>query len=90
LNGLMRVAADDRVETRGLWLEVEIVEIVEHVNMEASGLDNRRERKLLGPMLRVHITAHGKHWRDGLELREYFGRADVSRVNNKLYTAQGA
>src|ERR1700731_1008863 len=44
LNSLMGVAADDGVERGGLRLEVQILEIVKHIKMKSSGLDNCGER----------------------------------------------
>ena len=89
LIGLMGMATDNRVKTSSLRLEVEILKIVEHVEMEAGGLDNGSKRELLRPRLGVHIAAHGKHGCDEFELRENFRSAHVSRMNEKLHTAQG-
>ena len=89
-NGLMSVPAYDRVESGGLRFEVEVLEVVKHIKTKASGLDDGGKRQFLRPGLRVHIAAYGKHGRDEFELRENFGSAHVSRVDDELHTEQGA
>src|SRR5579864_846831 len=89
LLNLMGVAADDCVEAGGLRIEIEILEVVEHIETEARSLDNCGQRKFPRPGLRVHIAPHGENRRDKLELRENFGCAHVSRVNDELHTKQG-
>lgn len=86
----MGVAAYDGVETGGLRLEVEILEIVKHIKMEPSGLDNCGEGQFLRPGLRVHITAHGKYGSNAFELCQNFGRAHVSGMNYELHPEQSA
>jgi len=89
LLGLMGVAADDRVEPGCLWIEVEIVEIVEHIQIEAGNFDNRGKRQLLRPRLCVHVAAYGKHGSDIFQLREYFRCTHVSCVNDQLDSGEG-
>ena len=90
LLGLMRVAADDRVEAGGLRFKVKILQLVEHIQMETGDFDNCGWRKFLRPGLRVHVAADGKHRRDKFELRENFRRAHISRVNDELDAVQCA
>src|SRR5260370_9304133 len=90
LLGLMGVAADDRVESGSLWIDVEIVEIVEHIEIETGNFDNRGKRQLLRPRLCVHVAAHGKHGSDSFQLGEYFRCTHVSRVNDQLDSGEGA
>ena len=88
LNGLMGVAANDCVETRPLRFQVEVVEIMKHIEAEAGGFNHGRARKLL--RLRVHVAPHGKDGCDKFQLRENLGSAHVSRMNNEVDTEQRA
>ncbi len=86
---LVGVAADYRIESRSLGFQVEIAEIVEHIEMESQGFDDSGHREFLGPGLSVHIPAHGKHGSNAFELGEDFGRPDISSVNDELHPGQG-
>jgi hypothetical protein len=87
---LMCVAANDGVEAGSLRFEIKIVEIMEQIEMEARNLYNRGQRQFLRPRLGVHVAAHSKNRRDGLESRENFRSADVSRMNDEIGTIQSA
>ena len=90
LGGLVRVAANDGIEPRRLGVKVELLEIVEQIKTAAGGFNNRGKRKLLCPGLRIHIPPNGKDRCNEFELRENFGRANVSGVNDQLHTKQSA
>jgi hypothetical protein len=89
LLGLMRVAADDRVESRCSWVEIDVPKIMEHIKTVTGAFDNRGEGKFPCPGLCVDIAAHSEHRGDEFELCENFRSAHVSRMKDELHTDQG-
>ena len=76
------MAEDHNLEAGRCRLQVEFREIVQHVDGNASELDDFSFRQLVGPGSLVDIAANGRHWRDGGKFFHNLGRADVSGVKD--------
>jgi hypothetical protein len=80
--GFVGVAVDDDLETGGLRVEVELFEIVEHVDGGACELQGLSERQGFCPGLGVDIAADGVERGDSTELIEDSWIADVAGVED--------
>jgi hypothetical protein len=76
------VPADDGAETGGGGVQVQLVEIVEHVKIMRSDLDGSRLREAFGPLPLVGIASHGGQRRNLLKRSQDIRLSDVSRVDN--------
>ena len=72
------------LESRGFRLQIELRQVVQHINGKAADLDNFRLWQLARPCILVDVAANGGNWRDGCECGKDIGRADISRVNDVL------
>ncbi len=84
--GLVSVASDDDRDFGQLWVDIDIVQIVQDVNKGVSCLHSFAERQCAGPVAAVGVAAHGENWCDGLELVEDGGVTDVASVDDGLGT----
>ena len=66
------VAGDHNLESGGFRLQIELREIVQHVDGNAADLDDFGLRQVCAPTRLVDIAADGGHGRDGCELLENF------------------
>ena len=82
------VAGDDYVESGCVRLQIELREIVQHVDGNATYLDDFGHRQLAGPCGLIDIATDGGYRRDGCEFVKNLWRTNVSRVNDMLRTAQ--
>jgi len=82
------MAGDDYAESRCLGLQIELREIVQHIDGNARDLDDFLRREFAGPWGLIDIAADGGYRRDGCEFVKNLRRADVSRMNDVLRTAQ--
>ncbi len=82
------MAGDHRVESGCVGFQIELRQIVQHVDGNAAALDDVGRWQLAGPCGRIDIAADGGYGRDRRELLENLRRANVSRVNDVLRTAQ--
>lgn len=60
----VRVASDDAVKLRRGRVEIELTQIVQDVEEDATDLNNLRSRERDGPWAFVDVAAHGDHGRD--------------------------
>lgn len=88
LPGDMAMARDHDLDSGCLWFQIELREIVQHEDGNAGDLDEFGFGQFAGPRRLVDIAADGGNGRDGRELIEDFGSANVSGVNDALRSAQ--
>ena len=86
--GLMAVTVDDHAESGGFRLQVELREIMKHVNRNASGFDNFGHGQPLRPGLGVDIAADRGNGRDFRQRLQNFRSTNVAGVENALRSAQ--
>jgi hypothetical protein len=90
LLGLVRVAGNYRAEASGLGLQVEVAQVVKHVEGYVSAFDDDGGRKFSGPWSGVDVAAHGEDRSNGTEADENFGCANVACVENQVDAEQSA
>lgn len=84
----MAVSIDHSRESGGLGLQIELGDIVQHVNGKAAEFDDFRLRQLARPGACVDVPADGRNRRNLLQLLKNFGITHISGVNNVLGFAQ--
>ena len=77
-------------ESRDLRLQIEFRKIVQHEDGNAAEFNDFRLRQSARPGIPVDIAADCTHRRNGCEVLENLGRADISRVNDVLRALQGS
>jgi len=82
------VAGNDGIEAGGLGFEVQIAQIMKHVESCVAKFDDHRGREFVCPWSGVHIAAHGENRGNGAEAGEDPRFADVASVENKVNAAQ--
>ena len=82
------MAGDHDFESRHLRLQIEFRQIVQHEDGNDAEFDNFRLRQLARPGIPVYVAADRAHRRNGCEVLENLGRADISRVNDVLRALQ--
>jgi len=80
----MAVAGDYGFEPGRCRLQIEFREIVQHVDGNASELDDFSFRQLAGPGGFVDIAANGGQWPNGRQFFQNLRSADVSRVKDAV------
>ena len=80
--GLVRVAADDDVESGDFRIEVKLFKVVQDIDRDILKFDGCGERKGRRPRFGVHVAANGEDGCDGFELVEDGRVADVACVND--------
>src|ERR1700719_4248428 len=90
----MRVAADDDVESRGAWVEIEPVEVVQNVDGYFACFDDGGFREGQRPGGRffslVDVAADRGEGRERVQRVENLGFANVARMNEQIGTLQSA
>src|SRR5205807_1788905 len=84
----VRVAGDDDVKLCCRGVEIELTQIVEHVEDDATDLDNLRRRKRDRPGAIVVVAAYGNHRCDLPQRVQHLGAADVAGVDDQLRARQ--
>jgi len=85
----MTVAGDHHLESSGFGFQIELSEIVEDVDRDASDFENFRLGELARPRIFVDVAANSSDRRDGRERLQDSRIADVSGMNDVLGTSQG-
>jgi len=83
------MAGNYNAEAGSLRLQIELRQIVQHVDRNSADLDHLGLRQLTGPRPRVDISADGGEGREVRQFRQNLRCANVSRVNNVCGAAQG-
>src|ERR1039458_4738344 len=87
--GHVRVAEEHGGELSGGGVQVERVEVVEHVDVAAAEEENLRLRKLAARAVAVHIAADGGDRSDLAQILENGRLAHVAQVQNALDAGEG-
>jgi hypothetical protein len=82
------VAADYNRESRSFGLEIQLSQIVQHIDANATQLKHSSFRQFARPRSFVDIAANGGDGSNRGKLFEDFGRADISRMNDVFAPAQ--
>ena len=80
----MGVAADDCRKPGSLWVEVNVVDIVNHVQVYSCQFNNLNLAVMPGPRLMVNVAANGGDRGNFLESRNNVLGPDVSGVDDVL------
>src|SRR5271169_1835026 len=87
---LMTVAIDHNAESSCLRLQIELAEIMQHVDGQACDIDHFRFRQREPPGPGVDVAAHRSYGRDLCEFVEDFGGTDVAGVEDAVGSTQGS
>ena len=80
----MSVAADDGRETGGRGIEIQLRQIVQHVDGNPVYFEHFSLGQPLRPHAFVYVAANRSDWSDGTKLIEDLGRANISGVNDAI------
>ena len=81
------VAGDDSGESGGCGIQVELFQIMQHVQRESAGFNYFCQRKSLAPGTGIDISANRLHECNATEFFEDFRRAHVSSVEDEIGAA---
>ena len=87
--GLMGVTRDHDVPPFGLWIGMQGVAVVDHVDPEAKSREGGRFRKSVGPVAAVDIAADRRDRGDACQLIEMLGFADIAGMQDVLNAREG-
>ncbi len=79
---LVRMSADDDVESRRDGIKIEGVNVVENVNCCGVCFDDFGFGQSQRPWLRIYISPHSKNWPESLQHFKNFRIAHIARMNN--------
>lgn len=82
------VAGNHNCKSGGFRFEVELSQIVKHVNQNAVDVDDFGLMQLERPFSFIDISADGGHGRDAGQLLENFWRSDVAGMNDSLHSME--
>ncbi len=82
------VAADHDPESSSFWFEIQLRQIVKHINGYAAHFENVRLWKRQSPCSLVDIAAHRSERRDIGQFFEDLWNADIPGMNDVLGSAQ--
>ncbi len=82
------MAADYNRESRSFGLEVQLCQIVQHVDGNAAELEHRRLRQLARPRTFVDVAPHGSHRGNRGKLFEDLRSTDIAGMNDVFRPAQ--
>ena len=84
----MAVSEDYNIKSRLFGLQIQFVQVVEHIDRNSADFKHIRRRDLLGPRFPIHIAADRCY---GRNLRQRFQDqriADVASMNDVIRTTQ--
>jgi hypothetical protein len=84
----MAVAVDHHAESGGFRLQVELAEVMHHIDRHAAGFDDFGFRQTARPRGGVDVTADCGYGGNPRERFEDFGRADIAGVEDTVGPAQ--
>jgi hypothetical protein len=87
--GLVGVAVDDRAHLGGLRIQVEVSQVMEHVDQMAVELEGFCGGKKCAVAVGVDVAADGGDWGDGAEGFENARVTDVAGVENVIDARYG-
>jgi hypothetical protein len=82
------MTGDDDLKSRRLGLEIELRQVVQQVDGNATEFNRLSLRQFSRPCFAVDIAANGSNRRNGPEFSQNFRIADVSRMNNVIGAAK--
>lgn len=82
------MSAHDHLESRRGRIEIQRVNIVQHVDQRVSGFRNGRLRKRIRPGIVVRVSPHGHYGRQFLQRIDNFRAADVACMQNQFHPLQ--
>ena len=87
--GNVTVAAYHNRKSCGPWIEVQLRQIVQHINTNVAEFEHRRFRQLSSPSALVDIATYCDKWSHCRKLRKNFRAADVAGMNDMFRSQQG-
>jgi len=84
----MAVAEDHCLESGGFGLEVELGQVVQHIDRDADDDEGFALRQFVRPHAFINVAAHGRDRRDRPQPVQDVGCAHVSGMNNVLHSTQ--
>ena len=84
----MSVAADYGREPGGPGIEIQLRQIVQHIDGNPAYFEHFSLGQLLRPHAFVYVAANRSDWSDGAKLIEDLGRANISCMNDVIGSAQ--
>jgi hypothetical protein len=93
LPGYVAMTGDDDFESGGFRVQVELRQIVQHVDGNAGKLNDCGLRQAASPVVFINVAAidvaaDGGYWGDGRECFENFRRPNVTSMNDVFRPAQ--
>jgi len=85
----MAVTVHDYAESRAFRLQIELPQIMQHIDRNVAGFNDLSFGQRARPGVGVDVAADGSYRRDLRECFEDFGCADVAGVEDAVGTAQG-
>jgi hypothetical protein len=82
------MAGDDNLETRRLWLQVKLGQIVQHIDRNAGELDHFGLPQFASPRTFVDISSDRSHRGESCELAKNFGISDIAGVDDVFRVTQ--
>ena len=82
------MAADHDRESRGFGIEIQLRQIVQHVNGKACDFKHFMFRQLSRPCTSIDVAANCRDRSDCREPLDYCGGADVAGMNDVIRPAQ--
>jgi hypothetical protein len=82
----MAVAGDHNLKSRSLGLQIQMREIVQHVDGNAACFENFGRRQASRPRFFIYVATHRGEGSDGSELFQNLWRADIAGMNDSLRT----
>ena len=70
-------------------VDIQFVDVMQHVDLHAGHLGYRRKRQRGGPRTLVDIASHGRYRRDGTQFVQDPGFAGVPGVNDPIRPSKG-
>jgi len=86
----MRVPAHDDVESGHGGIEIQLVDIMEHIEENWAGFGDRSRRQGLRPGSLIDIAADGDHRGHGFKGGNDFGLADIAGMNDQIRSLECA
>ena len=83
------VSGNDNRDFRELWIEIDVVQIVENVNKRLSRFHRFAKWQCGCPVAPVRVAAHGVDWSDEPKLYKNFRIPNIAGVNDEVRAAQG-
>ncbi len=88
LLGDVAVARDDHIKSSRLRFQIKIPKAVQHIDRDAAGFENIRERNIFRPGVAIYVAPNRSNRRNLSQLFEDHRVANVPGMNDVIGTAQ--